>query len=206
MTRRAAILVILLSAVPATAFIDVHRPATLGAVCARAQGISVLKVVKAWKEKGRWAVAYEVVADLKGKFPRRSFRQVCGPANEPHEVKGFLDWAREGETVVVFRYENRYAICHGRQWSVVDGGPPKDAAEEWAFDTRTEPAFLSSYRGPVAGLRPAVEAILAGKEVVVPVMLGKRDKELRRRDGEVIRMRSGLKILVFDEKRHRVKE
>ena len=90
-------------------------------------------------------------------------------------------------------------------WSVTDTAPPKDESEEWAFSTRTEPWFLQSYAGPPDEFRAAVEEVLAGKEAVVPVMLGGRDKELRKRDGEVVRVRASLKLDKFDLKRDRVK-
>jgi hypothetical protein len=49
-----------------------------------------------------------------------------------------------------------------------------------------------------------VADILAGKEVVVPGMVGGRDKELRERTGKLIRMRASLKLTTYDLKRDTV--
>ena len=105
----------------------------------------------------------------------------------------------------MFRYENRLAICHGGIWSVADHAPPKDPGEEWVLDTRTEPAFLQAYCGPVDKLEALVKDILAGKTVIAECMLGERDKALRRRDGEKVRMRTDLKSVKFDLERDLVK-
>ena len=189
----------------ADAYIDVHRPDTLGATCERAQSITVVKVTKVKLGADRGAVTYRTVEDLKGKLPRASFRQVVGKAHEADELKALRAGAKEDLEVVGFRYENRLAIYHGGLWSVTDSAPPKDEAEEWAFDTRTEPWFLRSYAGAPEKLRASVEDLLAGKEVIVSAMLGGRDKELRKRDGEVVRVRASLKLDKFDPERDRVK-
>lgn len=187
------------------AYIDLNRPDTLGAVCERAQSVTVVKVVKVKLGDDRGAVTYRTVKDLKGKLPRDSFRQVFGLAHEADELKALRGWAKDDLEVVVFRYESRLAIYHGGLWSVTDSAPPKDEAEEWAFHTRTEPWFLRSYAGAPGELRPAVEELLAGKEVAVAVMLGGRDKELRKRDGEVVKVRASLKHATLDLARDRVK-
>lgn len=202
----AALVVLVGIANHAAAYIDVHRPDTLGAATERAQSITVIKVVKVKLADDRTAVSYLVVKNLKGKLPNQSLRQVIGDANSPNEVKTLRAWAKVDVEVVVFRYENRLAICHDGIWSVTDSPPPKDEKETWAFSTRTEPAFLQSYCGPAKDLPAAVEAILAGKEVVVPVMLGDREKQLRDRNGELIRLRTSLKSKDFNPDRDRVKE
>jgi alpha-galactosidase len=51
----------------------------------------------------------------------------------------------------------------------------------------------------------AVTAILAGKEVVIPVMLGDRDRELPKRTGKVVRLKASLKRKDFNLKRDAVK-
>lgn len=71
-------------------YIDVNRPDTLGATCARAQSITVIRVVKVRQGEGRAAVTYRTVKDLKGELPRASFRQVFGKAHEDDELKALL--------------------------------------------------------------------------------------------------------------------
>ncbi len=195
---------LLLRGGPSSAFIDVFRPQTLGAACDRAQSITVLKVDKFSKEKG--VILYKKVKDLKGKYPAAGLREHLGAAHLADERKHYLDWAREGKTAVVFRYENRQAVCIGEQWTVCDSSPPKDEKALWTSGTRTEPWFLLTYCGSAEKLVPAVEAILAGKEVVVPTMLGARDKELRQRTGKAQRMRTSLERKDYNLKRDAVGE
>jgi hypothetical protein len=162
---------------PAHGFIDVFRPETLGAACGRADTITVMRVKKFSKEKG--VIVFEKVKDLKGKYPRPGLKEHLSSAHLPAEKEHYLGWVAEGKTAVVFRYENRQAVCIGEQWTVADAGPPKDEAEPWAISTRTEPWFLQAYCGDPDQLVAAVTDILGGKEVVVTCMVGGRDKELR---------------------------
>ena len=186
----------------AVAFIDTFRPETLAAACDRAESITVMKVKKFSKEKE--VILFEKVKDLKGKYPRPGLRERLGSAHLPAEKKHYLDWVGEGKTAVVFRYENRQAVCIGDQWTVCDAAPPKDESEPWTITTRTEPWFLMAYCGDADKLADAVTAILGGKEVVVPCMVGGRDKELRERTGKLTRMRTSLKLKAYDLKRNTV--
>ena len=185
-------------------FIDTFRPETLGAVCSRAQSITVMRVDKFSKEKG--VLVLKRVKDLKGALPRDEVRDLLGTAHEAHEKKHCLESVEEGQTAILFRYENRLAICLGDCWHVIDVALPKDKDEPWGGGTRTEPWFLQTCCGPANELPKVVEAILDGKEVVVPIMLGNRDKELRQRTGEMIRMRTSLKIKDFNADRDRIRE
>ena len=149
--------------------IDTFRPETLGGTCERVQSITVLRVTRF--DKDRHIILYEVVKNLKGEFPRDRLRQAARDANEPHEMKHLMDWVAEGKTAVAFRYENRVALCTGDQWSVCDQEPPKDEKEPYTLNgTRTEPWFNGVYFGDADKLVEAVKDMLAGKEVVVPVM------------------------------------
>ena len=162
-----------------------------------------MKVDKFSKEKG--VIIYRKVKDLKGAFPRDEFREVLTKAHLEGERKHRLDWVGEGKTVLVFRYENRVALCIGDHWSVGDQAPPKDKTEVYTMGTRTEPFFLQSFCGDAKKLLPAVTDLLAGKEVVVPCMIGARDKELRERTGKMARARTNVKQKDFDPKRDLVK-
>ncbi len=193
----------LLAAGPSQGFIDVHRPETLGSFCARAQSITVLKLDRISKDKG--VLVFTKVKDLKGDLGSDEIRDALGDAHTEDERKHARDAAKVGQCAVVFRYENRLAICLGDHWHVMDIAQPKDKREPWGGATRTEPAFLQSYCGDAEKLAGAVARILDGKEAVVPVMLGGRDKELRKRTGELIRVRSGLKSKDFDRDRDEVK-
>ncbi len=187
-------------------YINTFRPETLGTMCARSDSIAVLKVEKLSKDKG--VIIYTKVKDLKGTFPVDRLREILGSAHEAHEKKHYLEWAEEGKVAVCFNYKNRVALCIGDQWTVCEdlNGPPKDKAETWSVTTRTEPFFTQSYFGDAEKLQTAVVDILAEKEVVVPCMAGGRDKELRERKGEMVRMRTSLKIKEYDLKRDRVKD
>ena len=199
-----AVAALVLAAGPSVGFIDLNRPATFGELCKRAQSITVMTVDKLSKEKG--VLVLKRVKDLKGELPRDAIRDGLGAAHEPAEKKHCLDSVEVGQTAVVFRYENRLAICFGDYWHVTDVQPPEDKTEPLGGNTRTEPAFLASYCGPAQELPDLVAAVLGGKEVIVPVMLGGRDKELRARTGDRVRMRASSKLLDFDAKRDTVAE
>jgi len=188
----------------AHAYIDAYRPETLGAVCDRANTITVFKVEKFNKEKG--VILYRKVKDLKGTSPRDSFREVLTSAHDPQEREHYLNWVTEGKLAVMFRHEDRQAIAIGEQWTVNDGAPPKDPTELWTIGTRTEPWFLKNFCGASEDLAKAVEDLLAGKEVTVPAMLGDRDKELRRMMGKRVTFRAGLKRLDVNYERDLVQE
>ena len=170
----AAVSLLFLVPQPAIGFMVVFRPETLTAVCGRTQSITVMKVKKFSKEKE--IILFEKVKDLKGKYPRPGLREHLGSAHVPTEKQHYLDWVGEGKTVEVLRYENRQAVCIGDQWTVCDAAPPKDESESWTVTTRTEPWFLQTYCGDADKLVSAVTDILDGKEVVVPCMVGRRDK------------------------------
>ena len=199
-----ALAVALAVAAPSAGFIDLNRPTTLGELCARAQSVTVMTVDKLSKEKG--VLVLKKVKDLKGELPRGEVRDALGAAHEPAEKKHCLGAVEVGQSAVVFRYENRLVIGLGDCWHVCDTPAPEDKGEPLGGNTRTEPAFLQSYCGPAKALPELAAAVLDGKEVVVPVMLGKRDKELRTRTGEVVRVRASLKLLDFDPKRDAVAE
>jgi len=199
-----AVVLILGSAKPALPYIDVHRPETLGAVCSRATSITVFKVEKLDKEKG--IIIYRKVEDLKGACPREIFREFLSAAHEAHERKHYLDWVDVGKIAVLFRHENRQAIAVGEQWTVNDGAPPKDDGEVWTIGTRTEPWFLKNYCGEPDQLARSVKELLSGKEVIVPVMAGNRDSNLRKREGKRIRVRASLQRQDYNLERDRVEE
>jgi len=197
-----AVVLILGSAKPALPYIDVHRPETLGAVCSRATSITVFKVEKINKEKG--VIVYRKVEDLKGTCPRDTFREFLSAAHEPQERKHYLDWVEVGKLAVMFRVETRQAIAVGEQWTVCDGVPPKDENEVWTIGTRTEPWFLKNYCGDTENLAVSLKELLAGKEVVVPVMAGDRDGDLRKMEGKRITVRASLKRQDYNLERDRV--
>lgn len=192
------------NAVPAATYIDTYRPETLGAVCQRANSITVFRVEKFSREKG--VIIYQKVKDLKGSSPRDKFREALTSAHEPPEREHYLKWVEEGKLAVMFRHEDRQAIGIGEQWTVNDGAPPKDPQEVWTIGTRTEPWFLKNFCGDSAELARAVEGILEGKEVTVPAMLGDRDKELRKLGGRRVRFKASLKRLEVNLERDLVPE
>ena len=201
---RNMLLGLLIASPAADAYIDAYRPETLGAVCDRANTITLFKVEKLSKEKG--VIVYRKVKDLKGTSPRDSFREILTSAHEPPERERYLAWAEEGKLALMFRHENRQAIAIGEQWTVNDGAPPKDPAEMWTVGTRTEPWFLKNFYGDVRKLAQAVEDLLGGQEVTVSAMLGDRDKELRKWNGRKVTFRASLKRLDFNLERDLVPE
>ena len=115
-----------------------------------------------------------------------------------------LEWVDVGKLAILFRVETRHAIAIREQWTVCDGVPPKDENEVWTIGTRTEPWFLKNYCGDVNALADSLKELLAGKEVIVPVMTGEKDGDLRKMAGKRTRVRASLKRLDYNLKRDEV--
>jgi hypothetical protein len=174
---------------PARAYITAPVP-TLGQLTGSTY-ITVVRVEKVSREKG--IIVYRKVRDLKGTYPKDKIRHVFDLKNTPAH-KGLGDvpvrpdekdwryavtWAEPGKTAVMFtlKYDPYGDFGH----TYIDGCwyatmcPPRDW--EFWYAIYADHALLSRwYCGPPAKLVPAVEAVLAGKEAVVPVLgEGSRD-------------------------------
>jgi HEAT repeat protein len=108
---------------------------------------------------------YQKVADLKGRHPDERVKHHVTEGLHPREPKLILDWAEPGKIAVCFYNDKQSLTCLDHYWY-------ECAAREapWWAMTRGRPELSLSYFGSAENLRRCVAAMLAGQEVVVPVM------------------------------------
>ena len=167
---------------------------TLGQLCGWSTYVTEVRVEKVSKEKG--IIIYRKVRDLKGKYPRDTIRHVFDLKNTPaHQGSGAvpvrpdetdwkhaIQWAEPGKTAVVvaLKYDPYGDFGH----TYIDGlwyatmCPKRDWDLFYAI--YSTPALLSRWHcGTPAQLVPALEAVLGGKEAVVPVLAEGSKEDLR---------------------------
>lgn len=194
------------SADPAHAYITAPVP-TLGQLCTWSTYVTVVEVEKVSKEKG--IIIYRKVKDLKGKYPKDRIRHIFDlkntPAHKgagdvpvrPNEIdwKYAVQWAEPGKTAIITskQYDPYGDFGH----TYIDGCwyatmcPPRDWSD-W-YSIYSDAALLNRWHcGTPAQLIPALEAVLANKEAIVPVLIQGTREELRQGRGRM----EGLKISV----------
>ncbi len=191
----------------APAYITTPVP-TLG-VLAESTYITVVRVEKVNREKG--IVVYSKVRDLKGKYPTDKIRHVFDLKNTPRHMGAgdvpvkpdekdwahAVKWAEVGKTAVMFtrKYDPFGDFGH----TYIDGCwyATMCPARDWDlwYAIYADPTLLGRWHcGTPDQLIPAVEAILAGAEAVVPVLCeGSRD-DLRQGKAKIKGMKVGTKI------------
>jgi outer membrane protein assembly factor BamB len=190
----------------AEAFVDAQLP-TLSVIVRGDRGavsaIAVLKVEKVIREKK--AIEYSTVRHLKGSILGRnqephgkSFTHILRAANttpnRPLDIatqdrvnEVVLDLVAEGKQVVVFQRYDMQLVCVGKAWyglclnPVGKGSLPQAAA--------SDPRYARIFCGDVEELIAAVTDLLAGKEIVIPRMVGS-DRQLNERTGPILRTRA----------------
>lgn len=189
---------------------------TLGSAVADSTYVTVVRVEKFSREKG--VILYTKVRDLKGKYPKDTLKHVFSLKETPqHKGSGdvpvrpdekdwkyALQWAEEGKTAVMFT--RKYDPYGDSGHTYIDGCwyatmcPPRDW--EFWYAIYADPNLLSRWHaGTPAQLIPAVEAIVAGHDAVVPV-LGKGTKdELREGKAKIQGLRVSNALRDFDPKR-----
>ncbi len=200
---------------PAQAYIT--APVTsLGQLCSWSTYVTVLQVEKVSKEKG--IIIYRKVKDLKGKYPKDTVKHVFDLKNTPaHKGPGdvpvrpdekdwrhAIEWAEAGKTAVMFslKYDPYGDFGH----TYIDGCwyatmcPPRDW-EHW-YSIYSDAGCLSRWHAGATGrLIPALEAVLAGKEAIVPVLVKGTREELRQGRGQLEGMKISAHIGDFNPKR-----
>ena len=197
-----AVVACLLTAWPSSAYIKAP-PKTLGSVCLESDHISVLKVKKVDAEKG--VIHFQHVEQLKGKHDGTDVKHLIKPdlddgtgRTNGKPAKIILDWAAEGKTAVMFYFtggNSRGHVYIDGYWYWVGGVPDKPA--NWVA-AGGEPTQLTIYCGTADKFRDAVEKILKGEEVAVPVMVGDNRNDLLQRRAKVQDVRASLKIVGTD--------
>jgi len=227
-TRRTSLLALVLPCLPlflgafaassAQAYITVPV-ATLGSVVAESTYVTVVRVEKVSREKG--VIVYTKLRDLKGKYPKDTIRHVFDLKGTPaHQGQGHvpirpdakdwkyaLDWAEPGKTAVMFtrQYDPYGDFGH----TYIDGCwyatmcPPRD----WQFwyAIYADPNLLHQWHcGTPARLIRAVEAMVAGREVVVPVLAKSSRDDLRAGRASVQGLRVATHLRDYNPQRDRI--
>lgn len=166
---------------------------TLGQLC-NSTYITVVRIEKVNKEKG--IIIYRKVSDLKGKYPRETIRHVFDLKNTPaHKGSGdvpvrpdekdwkhAIAWAEPGKTAVVFalKYDPYGDFGH----TYIDGlwyatmCPQRDW-DLW-YAIYADSALLGRWHcGTPDRLAAGIKDVLAGKEVVLPVLADGNKDALR---------------------------
>ncbi len=178
---------------PAKAYIGAP-PGTLGLMCNWSTHAIEVHVEKVDKEKG--IIIWRKLKDLKGKWPGGDLiKENLAPAKAA-DREYILEWAKVGRKTVMFSFKE-YHVSHTYidkfwYWSIT-------AENDWQwfkFHVH-EPNPLQGYAGKAADLPALVADIYAGKEVVVPCMIGKVE-DLLERKAKLQRRKASLKRLGKD--------
>jgi hypothetical protein len=161
----AGFLVVAVLVTPASGYIH-FPPTTMPKMCRQSTAIRVLTVKKHDKEKG--VIVYKAAETLKGKTPEgTSFKHAIG--KETKETKPIFDWVADGKQAVLFTIEGGdlacgYVFIDRFCYSV-------DYSRKGGFWLliRVDPEMAATFHGTVATLQKVTKALLAGKEVKVPV-------------------------------------
>jgi hypothetical protein len=206
---------LLTSSTAAHGYITAPVP-TLGQLCNWSTYVTVVEVEKVSKEKG--IVIYKKVKDLKGKYPKERIKHVFDVKNTPaHKGSGdvpvrpdekdwqhAIQWAQPGKTAIVTskKYDPYGDFGH----TYIDGCwyatmcPPRDW-ENW-YSIYSDTGCLSRwYCGSPAQLIPALEAVMADKEAIVPVLVKGTREELRQGRGRMEGLKISSKLADCDPKR-----
>ncbi len=195
-----------------SAYITFHPP-TLGSVVASSTNIMLVQVEKVSREKS--IIIYRKVRDIKGKFPKDVVKHIFGTYDPPQNEAGLfklnardwsyvLQWAEPGKEAVIMgvhqptwgHYNHIYVDqCWYGNYC------PRGGDLTWWHTIYSRPDMLRNwYCGSAAGLAAVVEDILAGKEVVVPVLADGSPDDLRLGRAKVRGLKAGLKIRNPDPK------
>jgi hypothetical protein len=206
-------------ALPAQAYITAPV-ATLGEL-SDSTYITLVRVEKVSQQKG--IILYRKVRDLKGNYPKDAIKHVFDLKNTPpHKGLGdvpvrpdeqdwryAIQWAKAGKTAVMFtrQYDPYGDFGH----TYIDGCwyatmcPPRDW--EFWYAIYADPGPLSRWHcGTPAQLVPALEALLGGKEAVVPVLAEGSKEDLRQGRAKIRGLKVGPAIQDYDPKRDLVTE
>jgi len=187
----AILLVTALLTVPVRAYIE--APFSLGKLISDSTNIVVLRVEKVDREKN--LIIYAKVTDLKGKHPGETVKHNIGRGGfHPREWQNVMAWAEVGQTAVFFHNGGAGEVCIKDYWYQCYAG-------DWWAMSHAEPYLLRSFSGKPEKLVPAVNAILAGQEAIVPCMVDGDKTAIQLRTARVQRMKASLKIQDYDPKR-----
>jgi len=191
--RMTPLLVVLAMALaPTTARAYVEAPYTLGRLILESTNVLLMKVEKVDREKN--LIIYRKVKDLKGVHPTDVIKHNIGHAGfNPREWQYCMEGAQVGNLAVMFHNG-------GASENFLPGYWYQAYAGDWWAMSHGEPFLLRSYAGKPEKLAAAVTAMLAGQEIVIPVMVD--DKTLlHTRAAKIQRVKASMKIQDYNPKR-----
>jgi len=181
-----------LAATPAHAYIQ--APHSLGRITQESTNVLVARVEKV--ERGQNLIIFRKVRDLKGTHPGDVIKQNIGNAGfAPRESQTIMRWAEPGKIAVIFHNGSASETCIANYWY------QNSHAGEWWTLNHGEPYLLRSFCGDPRKLAPDVEAMLAGREVVVPCMVDGNLEALQVGTAKVQRLKASLKIQDYEPRR-----
>ena len=168
----------------------VEAPHSLGMIVNLSTHIVLMRVASVDRKENN--IIFTKVRDIKGKHVQTEIRHAIGKRGfEPREWQTVMNWAEVGKLAVLFHNGSASETCIGHYWHQAYGNHT-DVNGWWSM-VHGEPYLLRAFCGRVDKLVTAVEAILAGQEVVVPIMTGSND-ELKAMKGKIARVRASLKL------------
>ncbi|MEI7683543.1 MAG: VCBS repeat-containing protein [Planctomycetota bacterium] len=177
---------------PAWGYIEV--PHSFGQVVAQSTNIVLMRVESV--DKVNNTITYRKIRDVKGVHPTDVIKHAIGRGGlRPNEWKPTMDWAEPGKIACFFYNGGASETCLGNWWYQAYAGG------EWWNHVHGEPFLLRSYAGPPEKLPAIVEAIMGGKEVVVPCMVDGNKEDLHNRTAKIQRLKVSLKLQTYDQKR-----
>jgi hypothetical protein len=172
----------------------VEVPYTLGRTCSESTNIVLVEVTRVNKDKN--LILYKKVQDLKGTHPEAVIKHNIGKGGfHPREWQNVMAWAEPGKRAVFFHNGSGSETCIGTYWYQCEH------SGDWWNLSHAEPFMLRTFYGEVDRLAPAVTAIVAGKEVVVPCLADGPKDQLHLRKGKVQRLKASLKRIEYDARR-----
>src|SRR5262245_1959863 len=161
--KRCLLLLLVICGTPARSEAYIAAIPTLGKVIADSDRIVVLRVDKVSRENK--VVLFTKVADLKGEGAPETYKHQLTEGFHPRQARTILDWAEPGAIAVCFLSGKTCVTCIGRFWYACAA-----ADAPWWTMTAGKPELAYAYAGSTARLRDHVQAIVAGREVVVTAL------------------------------------
>jgi hypothetical protein len=151
-----------LAALAGTARAYVEIPYTLGRCLQESHVVCLMEVTKVNKE--RRLIYYKKLRDIKGKHDQEEIKHQLADGFHPREPGTILAWADVGKKAV-------FLHNGGASQTGIDGywyQAYRNNDTGWWGMTHGEPFFNWTFNGEAVRLAAACEALLAGKEIVVP--------------------------------------
>jgi HEAT repeat protein len=171
MTRCAIVvpsLVLVLSAIPAKAYVDMAP--TLGTILREATAVALIEVDRFSIERG--ALLLKKVRDLKGEVGASPVKHQVLRGDETRVEETIRDWAEPGRRGVLFVSGKSALVCMGQGWYQVYAG-----AEGWWRLGAPRPDLALAYYGGVARLTDAVTQMIDGRTAIITTLPHGADKE-----------------------------